>query len=267
MDTSKGFATNVLCPLVIFWAIMGFEMLSGVLENPLGNDETDMNLFERIHGLEVGAEQIFNSTEKYKAGLLSALKRAEDFVMGEMTERGNVVQNSRADPVRDFRSYFQWMPMPTVVLSDLMDSHGEVESLHQLWLNPGTVCGFSLRKMLRSHLLRRKDDRWYKSVRSEDERLEPHVDFNKDPTYFCHYLQFLDAIDVAPRSPEDKVGDGCAMEAPEGQIWRKRAIELLNKHPAQGLLKLDEDGTERSLMMQTPRRKYHFFADGWESLS
>merc|ERR1719162_2240906 len=73
MDTSKGLFDNVMLPLMIFWAIMGFEVLSGLLENPLGNDEVDMNLYEKVHSLEVNAEQIFNATECYNADLQYAL--------------------------------------------------------------------------------------------------------------------------------------------------------------------------------------------------
>merc|ERR1719375_946227 len=82
METSKGFFFNIGLPLMIFWAIMGFEVLAASLENPLGNDEVDMNLFEKIHSLEVNAEQIFDATEVYDGSLHEALERTEGLVMG-----------------------------------------------------------------------------------------------------------------------------------------------------------------------------------------
>merc|ERR1719375_815136 len=80
METSKGFFFNIGLPLMIFWAVMGFEVLSASLENPLGNDEVDMNLYEKIHSLEVNAEEIFNCTETNQASLTYALERTENLV-------------------------------------------------------------------------------------------------------------------------------------------------------------------------------------------
>jgi len=279
MDTSKGFFDNVLLPLMIFWAIMGFEMLSGVLENPLGNDETDMNIYEKIHTLEVNAEQIFNSTECLKPGLHYALHKTENIVLGERHPPPHPTVRSHAlDPTKSFRSYFRWVPLPTTVLSDLMDSHGEVENLHELWLNfRACLSSFSLRQMLRQSLYRRKGGRLYEPVNtgdsSKEERPPPIVDFNKDPNYFCHYLEFTGAADVAaPSVPFERMGDGCSVPQSQGRVWRNRVMDLLRDHPAQRLLKvLNSEDTERSLMMQTPRSSRTSgltpVCGGWETLS
>merc|ERR1719253_360577 len=220
MDTSKGIIVNIALPLVIFWAIMGFEMLSGVLENPLGNDETDMNVYEKIHALEGNAEQIFNVTETRKAALHHCLLKTECLVMQERQTDDHIepVRHHRADPSRAFRTYFRWVPVPTAVLGDMMDSHGEVENIHQLWMTfKNFFFSFSVRDMLRNSLYRTQGGRIYEAVSVEDgsrqtrpvQREQPPVDFNKDPNYFCHYLEFVGASDLVP--PEEQVGDGCSI--------------------------------------------------------
>jgi len=273
MDTERGYFANVIMPAVIFWAIMGFEMLSGVLENPLGNDETDMNIYEKIHSLEVSAEQIFNTTECHKASLHHALLKTEQLVMNQQFNVPDVVRSHQLDPQKSFRTYFRWTPMPTSVLSDLMESHGEVENMHQLWLNFRTMCSdFSLRRMLRGTLHRQVGGRTYESVAVEEggkaARSQMIVDFNKDPNYFCHFLEFVGAADTTAMMDE-RVGDGCSLPHHCGRNWRNRVLDLLANHPAQKLLKVnDAEDTERSLMMRTPRRSgLSSFFGGWESLS
>jgi predicted membrane chloride channel (bestrophin family) len=275
MDTTKGIVDNVVLPLLIFWAIMGFEVLSGVLENPLGTDDTDMNLFEKIHSLEVGAEKIFNATERSKASLEQALARTEALVMGERPSgRTDAAACQQADPSRCFRFHFRWTPLPTVILSDLMDAHGDVQHMHELWLTFRTwLPSFSLRKMLRQSLYRRKGGCVYKQVGDQDQSTDAQqmpVDFNKDPTYFCHFVEYLGSMDLCEAVPDESVGDGCSVPQPSQNRWKQRALDLVADHPAEQLLKKcsDED-TERSLLVQSQRsgRRLMSFLDGWESLS
>jgi len=279
MDTSKGLIDNVLLPLVIFWAIIGFEILSGLLENPMGSDETDMNLYEKIQSLEVNSELVFNATECHRASLHHALLRTEDLVLGtqpDKTAQRDFVHSHKSDTRRAFRSYFRWVPLPTLILVDILDSHGEVESLHSLWLSCEYWCSkLSLQERLRKTLCRRRRGQMYEAVAKDDARKEeipdPIVDWNKDPHFFCHFLEFVGAADVAPPLTED----GCAPQRPPGRAWRDRVIEVLGEHPAQRLLKphADEGDSERSMMMQTPQSTPRStsgllaFVTGWESLS
>jgi hypothetical protein len=296
MDTSKGVFDNVVLPLIIFWAVMGFEVLSASLENPMGNDDTDINFFDKIHALEVNAEQIFNASECHRAPLHSALLKTENLVMGERyCGQTTLIRNHMADPTKHFRSYFRWVPFPTAVLSDLMDSHGDVGILHELRLSWRALVGelpclpdFSLRQMLRRTLYRRKGGQLYQAVNihstngNRDLGLQSEacsatdadfnkddavVDFNKDPNYFCHYLEFMGAGDVDDQ-PEEQVGDGCSVPRNITREWKTRALDLLEDHPAQQLLKKTHpDDTTRSLMLQTPRSGRMKGLGGWESLS
>lgn len=251
VDCSKGPVHNIFLPLVIFWAITGFEVLSASLENPLGNDEVDMNLYEKIHSLEVNAEEIFNATEIYQAPLYYALERTENLVMGEADaescrnrDPGSQVRVPSTDPSKLFRTYFHWTPMPTLLLGDLLEGHGEVENLHTLRMSFRHLFGgFSVRKMLRQSLNRPKasDGHQYMKVENDD-RPEPVVDFNKDPNYFCHYLEFVGA-DGRSNFSGQAVSEKC---------WKDRAAEMLGDHQAARLIKpVDAEDSDRSMMMQT----------------
>lgn len=267
MDVDAGVLCNIVLPVVIFWAIMGFEVLSASLENPLGNDEVDMNLFEKIHSLEVNAEQIFDATGVYEDSLKMALTRTEGLVMGTGAKSfGSAPTKDFAEPKPEFRgtfrTYFRWSPIPTAVLSDLLSSHGEVESLHSLRLNiRHLISGLSLRKMLRLSLNRPRDEHSYVRVESTDtgqDATSHPVDLNKDPNYFCHYIEFLGAV----------VADEADVRSMDS-LWVDRAKKVLSDHPASRLVTLlDEDDSDRSLMMQgrTSNRMLSMMAR-WEKLA
>lgn len=246
IDPSAGAVDNIVLPMVIFWAIMGFEVLSAALENPLGNDEVDMNLFERIHSLEVNAEAIFDATELHGSSLNDALERTEGMVMGMGAEAAETTATkgspmSESEQVsRTFRTYFKWVPMPTMVLSDLLESHGEVGALHSLRLSFRYMCcGSSIRKMLRRTLNRPQDGHAYVMVESTESAPEPPVDLNTDPNYFCHYLEFVGA------SVPDTYAPSMSMK------WLERAKQVLTDHDAARLLTtMDSEDSERSLMCQ-----------------
>eukprot|EP00441_Pelagodinium_beii_P004231 CAMPEP_0197686468 /NCGR_PEP_ID=MMETSP1338-20131121/102536_1 /TAXON_ID=43686 ORGANISM="Pelagodinium beii, Strain RCC1491" /NCGR_SAMPLE_ID=MMETSP1338 /ASSEMBLY_ACC=CAM_ASM_000754 /LENGTH=68 /DNA_ID=CAMNT_0043268415 /DNA_START=1 /DNA_END=204 /DNA_ORIENTATION=- len=47
---------NIIFPFCAFWAMTGLEKLAEMMENPLGNDDTDIHLMEMLHDLEVGLQ-------------------------------------------------------------------------------------------------------------------------------------------------------------------------------------------------------------------
>jgi len=262
MDPSRGAIYCIVLPMVIFWAIMGFEVLSAGLENPLGNDEVDMNLFEKIHSLEVNAEAIFDTTELHGASLNDALERTEGMVMG-MGGEGAETKATKDGPMsesdqvsRTFRTYFRWVPMPTMVLSDMLESHGEVEDLHSLRLSFRYMfSGLSIRKMLRQTLNRPKDGHAYMRVENVESAPEPPVDLNKDPNYFCHYLEFVGAAVPDAGAPSMSTN------------WLDRAKQVLKDHEAARLLTaMDTEDSERSVMMQG-RTSSRQLMRMWERLS
>jgi hypothetical protein len=65
----EGFWANVISPCIIFTALLGIEVLADQLENPLGDDVVDMNIYEMIHDMEARASQIFAFAETHRHDL------------------------------------------------------------------------------------------------------------------------------------------------------------------------------------------------------
>jgi len=270
MDASKGFLYNVALPLLVFWSIMGFDVLAAMLENPLGNGEADMNLHEKVHSLEVNAEIAFDAGEVHQSRLFFALERTENLILGEAQAEEyrnreplkavNYVDTFCGDTSTCFRTYFHWVPIPTVILGDMLDSHGEVENLHQLRLHwRHLFCGLNIRKMLRESLKRPKaSDNDYVQVECDEPTVKHPVDFNKDANYFCHYIEFVGA---------DMHADGT--NRPLDQNWIERAAALLSDQQAGRLLdQVDDEDSARSVMVQGKNVSRFEKAKGiWERLS
>merc|ERR1719174_1422372 len=82
IDPDEGVLDNVVMPFCLFWAIMGFEVLAEMMENPLGDDETDINSMQMIHSLEVCAQHVFDISEGRRDETRRALRRPfDDFAM------------------------------------------------------------------------------------------------------------------------------------------------------------------------------------------
>ncbi|CAJ1412813.1 unnamed protein product [Effrenium voratum] len=43
---------NIVFPFVVYWAMLGLERLAEMMENPVGDDDTDINLYQQLHQLE-----------------------------------------------------------------------------------------------------------------------------------------------------------------------------------------------------------------------
>eukprot|EP00434_Breviolum_minutum_P001977 symbB.v1.2.001748.t2/scaffold94.1/size335129/12 len=50
---------NVIFPFVVYWAMSGLERLAEMMENPVGDDDTDINLYQQLHQLEVHGSSRF----------------------------------------------------------------------------------------------------------------------------------------------------------------------------------------------------------------
>jgi hypothetical protein len=170
IDVSEGTLDNIIMPFAIFWAILGFDVLAYLMENPLGNKPTDVNLLQRVHALELQVEQAFNSTEMHADQLQRALLRPlEDFGLAAGLVGSSPVGSSPSpqagtgrrsndagdrfieaspqrpslpadtpplagysddNPLRNFASYFHWVPIPTLILEGLVWDHGHAEVLN-----------------------------------------------------------------------------------------------------------------------------------------
>merc|ERR1719161_599695 len=75
VDPAAGLVDNVIMPFLIFWALMGFEILAELIENPLSDEETDIDIMQMIHSVEVHASHTFELTERHRAQARHALRR------------------------------------------------------------------------------------------------------------------------------------------------------------------------------------------------
>ena len=69
---THGFWTNVISPFCIALAMIGIFVVANELENPVGDDTTDLNLMEMVHVMEVDFDWLLTHL-----GLLSASRGLE----------------------------------------------------------------------------------------------------------------------------------------------------------------------------------------------
>lgn len=247
---SDGLTVNVVVPGLLFWAVRGFQILSKRLEDPLGNDEADINIPEKLHSLEVNSEKVFDLSADTGGDIRRALHWTEQWVTTGQAPPGpsGIPKQSKADS--SFRRYFRWMPIPTVMLKEMMESHGEVDVLHALRGTFGHICCcvHRIRHALRLTTWRIGGTRHMhggKGYQSVDVDPEEDKYFNCDPRVFCHYLGFLGSFRADSLS-----NDGCLSSGPPDN-WYQKASRLLGDQPAASLVRpvTDED-TERSILTE-----------------
>ncbi|CAE7740454.1 MAK3 [Symbiodinium pilosum] len=54
---------SIVFPWVVYWAMSGLERLAEMMENPVGDDDTDIDLMQQMHELEVGLQLSFELSE------------------------------------------------------------------------------------------------------------------------------------------------------------------------------------------------------------
>lgn len=257
IDSTRGWIVNVLLPVVLFWAIRGFQILSKRLENPLGNDEADLNLYDRLASCEINAEHAFNLSADNDGDIRHALSWTEQWVVTGTTPSAASGPPPLRKNEQSFRSFFRWTPVPTLMLRALLENHGDVDVLHARRLTFSRICcGIQgTRKALRRVLWRMDGDRMYQPVKRD----EDDVHFNSDPRFYCHYLQFIGSLKAESQSTN-------ASMTPNG-TWLNQAVKLLGDRPAATLLTPvdEEEDSERSVMIQ-PFRSLRT-PSNWERLS
>jgi len=252
INCSRPIFEHVALPLVLFWAIRGFQIMSTRLEGPMGNDEADLNLHEKIHSLEVNAEHSFDLSSDHDGELRRGLRWTEEWVATGQTnpKRVEVGQKpAHCSTWKSFRCYFKWMPIPSLMLADLVDSHGDVSVIHTLHFNFRNLFGCSdgIRRRLRRVLWRMDGQKVYQAISSNKEQghsgiFESEADhFNSDPRYFCHYLQFVGAVNA----------DSLLQDSNSYDAWVQRAVRLLGDQPAASLLAaMTDEDTAMSVMIK-----------------
>jgi len=249
---------NVVFPFVVYWAMSGLERLAEMMENPVGDDDTDLNLLQQLHELEVGAQLAFEVAEKRR----SAMRRTLAKVCPSCPESVKAQRKAPAmvAPVH-FEDYFCWLPIPTVIAEGMVLKHGHVDHVHSAFFE-GHIAEFRsfLRRALKRHSAGRRSI--YEAIPqdAESEELKVYPEAGSDTTMgiiqrdcngFWHYLAFRPVLSAS--------GTG---ELTRQALWRKRMVHLMGTdHPAAELLQTDSQDTARSVLLrpliQPKPRKHH----------
>lgn len=121
LGTDLGFWANCISPSLIFFALLGFEVLADELENPLGTGPTDLNIMEMVHALEVRAFKAFEVAET----LREALREDEKSFLEELGVPPALPHpvpastRERLQRSRRFSQHFCWVRLPEHVLRDV----------------------------------------------------------------------------------------------------------------------------------------------------
>ncbi|CAE8740305.1 unnamed protein product [Polarella glacialis] len=197
-DTSQGITDNIVMPLFAFTTLYGIEVLSCMMENPLGDDELDLNLMSMIHSLEIVSQHAFDLSECGRRQARLALRRPlVDFAM--QTQPSDLVRMGAEtrDPII-FERFFSWKPMPSLVLEKIFRSHGHASVVHKAMLGGQGTDG--LRLLLRKVLPRGASSilgldsglpgsfHPLGSNENSSDLLDASSDLIRDPRAWCHYL-------------------------------------------------------------------------------
>eukprot|EP00930_Biecheleria_cincta_P001814 TRINITY_DN102903_c0_g1_i1.p1 TRINITY_DN102903_c0_g1~~TRINITY_DN102903_c0_g1_i1.p1 ORF type:complete len:601 (-),score=109.48 TRINITY_DN102903_c0_g1_i1:82-1884(-) len=208
IDPESGLMNNIVMPVSIFWAMLGIEMISSLLENPMGDDETDLNLLEQVHILEANAKFSFDISERHSMDLKKNLwQPLDDFGMGARHERTQVQEEPPGkSPLRTFETYFTWVDMPHHLLEWLLMNHGRVGEVHEAHWRHGLSrlrARLELALSKASEKMQTTHGNAYLKVGqspncAQDESDEEYSAWisnlmnivKQDPSNFCHHLVF-----------------------------------------------------------------------------
>jgi len=207
INPDDGFINNVLMPTVIFAAMTGIEIISGLLENPLGDDETDLNLMDHVHALEASCQLDFEMSERYQHTMQEAAwKPLQDFHMSASSQTSAPEGPVGTPELRCFDTYFTWTAMPVKMLEWSLLNHGRAREVHEArwmhgeWRELRRKISLALSKITATHAAPSPDANSYHMVgqhdSEDDELLEQtwknhiHSTFGRDPSCFCHHLVF-----------------------------------------------------------------------------
>eukprot|EP00929_Paragymnodinium_shiwhaense_P105424 TRINITY_DN7043_c0_g1_i1.p1 TRINITY_DN7043_c0_g1~~TRINITY_DN7043_c0_g1_i1.p1 ORF type:complete len:553 (+),score=117.82 TRINITY_DN7043_c0_g1_i1:181-1839(+) len=118
MDLSDGIWGNVFIPCLLSMGLCGIELVADMLQNPFGDNTTDLNLLETIHSLEMRCQTIFDLSEAHGRDITSSWTGLE--------ERLNIAQTSKRSSEKllsgtdgtdsltpyGFMQFFNWHPLP-----------------------------------------------------------------------------------------------------------------------------------------------------------
>jgi len=259
---------NIVFPFVIYWAMSGLERLAEMMENPVGDDDTDINLLQQLHELEVGAQLAIELCENRR----SMLRRTLAKVCPSCSETSKFWKNKPPlVPPIHFEDYFCWLPIPAAIAEGMVMKHGHVDHVHWAFFE-GHIAEFRtfLRKALRRHTPGRRSA--YEAIpqdaSAEELKVYPEAEMDstmgmiqRDTNQFWHYLAFRPVLS----------GLQAQGELSRQALWKKRIVHMLGQeHPASLLLETESPDSARSVLLQPlvsqkPRR--HHVSEAMRELS
>uniref|UniRef100_A0A7S4PUT5 Uncharacterized protein n=1 Tax=Alexandrium monilatum TaxID=311494 RepID=A0A7S4PUT5_9DINO len=132
LPNQDGWWTNIMTPSIIFGAMAGFESVAEMLENPLGDDDADLNVDEMLHDLEVRVSKALRLAEERMGHVQGATEELiREMPLKEDASRESSTPGEHAEYLRrlahdwGFDAHFVWRPVPPQVLvRSLEQMHG-----------------------------------------------------------------------------------------------------------------------------------------------
>lgn len=248
----------IVFPCVVYWAMSGLERLAEMMENPVGDDDTDIDMMQQMHELEVGLQLSFEMSEVRRSMMRRTLAKG----CPSCTDAAKAKMPPLA-PAAQFQDYFCWLPLPAAIAEGMTLKHGHVDHAHAAFLE-GHVSDFRgfLRKALRRHSAGRRSpfEAIPEAAGAEELKVYPEAErdstmgmIQRDTNGFWHYLAFRPVLNKP----------GADGELRRQELWRKRIVNLLGQeHPAAKLLEATEQtDSARSVLLQPlkppkPRRHH-----------
>jgi len=261
-DSKEGIIENIVLPLLVFVALMAFETLASLMEDPLGNEDLDLNLFEMVRGLEVMAEHAFNLSEHHTL-------RDEIAISGPAREFGFSVCTEKAveEGVHSFNEFFCWQPIPSIILLNLFRNHGHADDVHKANWRPGSKIRTQLRRSLSKLRGTQHAGSYTRLDTDSDVGMNGCAGMNgckDDENTLQYHLDarvFVDYIAMRRRAPPQPLNldDQCQMNNcdPEDLKQTQNRMQicqsLLQEHPASSLFgNTHAEDTDRSAVDHPP---------------
>lgn len=130
IDLGNGIWSNIIIPTVLAMALLGFEIVADVLENPVGDDTADISLYELIHSFEVEVSHMFDLSEKHDYDVQKSWMELGDcFEMGDGAKLLHPC--GRGKSRRCFTDFFEWRHLPNQTIEYILMQSSDVSSVHR----------------------------------------------------------------------------------------------------------------------------------------
>eukprot|EP00928_Gymnodinium_smaydae_P046462 TRINITY_DN3095_c0_g1_i1.p1 TRINITY_DN3095_c0_g1~~TRINITY_DN3095_c0_g1_i1.p1 ORF type:complete len:556 (+),score=128.15 TRINITY_DN3095_c0_g1_i1:29-1696(+) len=121
---------NVVVPTILAMALLGFDIVSAMLENPLSDDPSSLSLEEMLHELELSLQTLFDLSET-DAEAVNCSWDDLGSALG-LQEAKTAPEGGRSAPapgkVYRFADFFEWSQLPTPTLKRMYSKYGSTSS-------------------------------------------------------------------------------------------------------------------------------------------